>query len=100
LKGFGIYYLNDDDQIKVINFDLISDASNNDDKTQDMAAAVRGFRILRKQEFFKRIEKNNFIVWTDCGKHFRNREIMGYFFIELRNIGINGDEMLCFIYSN
>ena len=69
-----------------MSFNIIS---NNDDK-QDANAAVRGFRIFRAQEFFKRIEKNNFIIWADCGKHFRNSTFIGYLFKELKAEGIYG----------
>ena len=46
----------------MINFDLISS-----DEHQDAYSAVRGFRILRDQEWFKEIEQNDYIVWADCG---------------------------------
>jgi hypothetical protein len=53
--------------------------------SQDASAAVRGFRILREQDFFEKIDKevNDYIVWADCGKHFRNNEFVGYCLIEL-----------------
>jgi hypothetical protein len=46
-------------------------------------AAVRGFRILRSQEFFKQIDAKNYKIWADCGKHFRNLTLTGYLFKEL-----------------
>jgi hypothetical protein len=55
-----------------------------------MAAVVRGFRLLRSQQFFKDIDKDKYIVWTDCGKSFRNKEIMGYLMIELSRENIHG----------
>ena len=46
--GFGIYYVDDsENRIKVINFNIISS-----DLSSDGNAAVRGFRILREQQFF------------------------------------------------
>ena len=46
--GFGIYYVDQiESQIKLINFDIISS-----DLSSDGNAAVRGFRILRQQQFF------------------------------------------------
>jgi hypothetical protein len=66
------------DQIKLINFDLISS-----DTVQDAYSAVRGFRVLREQQFFKDIEKNHYVVWCDTGKHFRNNELMAYLMLDL-----------------
>jgi hypothetical protein len=50
---------------------------------QDARAAVRGFRLLRQQDWFKAIEQSDFVVWSDCGKHFRNNELAGYLLLEL-----------------
>jgi hypothetical protein len=58
--------------------------------SSDGNAAVRGFRILRQQEFFKKIDKLNYTVWCDTGKHFRNYEIAGYLFEELKQENIHG----------
>lgn len=74
-----------DDQIKVINFDLISA-----DLSQEAHAAVRGFRILRAQEFFTAIDTKDYIVWADCGKHFRSKEMIGYLLCELADNDIHG----------
>jgi hypothetical protein len=70
--GFGIYYLNNEDKIKLINFDLISS-----DLNQAAHAVVRGFRLLREQTFFKEIDQKEYVVWCDAGKHFRNNELLG-----------------------
>ena len=75
------------------NFDIISA-----NLAQDAKAAVNGFRILRNQEFFKNIEKNEYIVWADCGKHFRNSEILGYLLIELAEEKIHGIKFLKYFY--
>ena len=83
--GFGIYYVQDD-HVKVVNFDIIAI-----DVTQDSYAAVSGLRLLREQEFFIEIERavfseeqeRNYIVWADCGKHFRNKLFLGYLLKEL-----------------
>jgi len=91
--GFGVTHVNSADEIETINFDVIA---NKDDK-QDAMAAVRGFRILRSQEFFKRIDSKNYKIWADCGKHFRNLTLTGYFFKELSKEGILGS---CFHYKN
>jgi hypothetical protein len=46
LLGFGIYYVDEaENTIKLINFDIISSDLSSDGN-------VRGFRILRQQEFF------------------------------------------------
>ena len=58
--------------------------------SEDARAVVRGFRILRFQDFFKDIEKQEYIVWADCGKHFRKSELVGYL-KELSQEGIHGN---------
>jgi hypothetical protein len=57
---------------------------------QGGSAAVRGFRILRNQEFFKKIHQKVYIVWADCGPHFRTQKFIGFLLIELASIGIRG----------
>ncbi len=84
-EGFGIYYVDQNDKIKLINFDLITS-----DTVQDGFAAVRGIRMLREQDFFKQIEQKEYIFWADCGKHFRNNEFLGYLFRELSQQKIYG----------
>jgi hypothetical protein len=42
-------------------------------------------RLLRQQSFFKEIEKKNWVVWADCGSHFRCKELSYFLFNELRN---------------
>ena len=81
----------------MINFDIISS-----DTSQDARAAVRGFRILREQQFFRDVEDHVFIqgeekhyfVWADCGTHFRNKWIIGYLLTELAELNINGINLL------
>ena len=51
--------------------------------SQEASAAVRGFRILMSHEFFKKIDKNNYTIWADCEKHFRNNGLVGYLLLEL-----------------
>ena len=84
IKGFGIYYV-DENTIKSINFNIISS-----DDSQEARAVIRGFRILRQERFFKEIEKPNYIIWMDCGKHFRNYAVSGYLLKELTNESVNG----------
>jgi hypothetical protein len=47
--------------------------------------------LLRQQQFFKDIDKAEYIVWYDAGKHFRNNEVLGYFLKELAIEKINGE---------
>lgn len=91
-EGFGVYYVDIQDKIQLINFDIISN-----DKSSDAKAVVRGFRILREQDFFKAIEKPNYIVWADTGKHFRNCELLGYLLGDLKELNINGLKILLFV---
>ncbi len=84
--GFGVTYVDADGNIDTINFDIIS---NRDDK-QDGYSSLRGFRILRCQDFFKKIDTKNYKIWADCGKHFRCSTITGYLFKELKMENILG----------
>ena len=83
--GFGIYYVDALGTVKLINFDIISS-----DLSQDAHAVIRGIMILRQQEFFKKIDTKDYIIWCDTGKHFRNNEVMGFLFIELAKQQIHG----------
>jgi hypothetical protein len=53
---------------------------------EDGASVVRGFILLQAQPFFQRIAQNNWIVWTDTGKHFRNQTVVGYLLYVLANL--------------
>jgi hypothetical protein len=83
--GFGIYYL-EDNNLKRINFDLIWM-----DEAQTGKSVVRGFRLLREQEFFKKIDLKSYIIWADTGTHFRNNELTSYLFKELAELDIEGE---------
>ena len=84
-EGFGVLYF-ENDEIKLINFDFISH-----DDSQTAESAVRAFRIMREQSWFERIDQKEYIVWTDCGKHFRNKTLVGYLLCELAKVhGIHG----------
>lgn len=69
----------------MINFDIISS-----DLKQDAFSVVRGMRILRDQHFFKDIDRNEYVIWLDTGKSFRNSEVLGYFLVELAEKQIKG----------
>lgn len=73
------------DKINTINFDIISS-----DPSQEARTVVRGFRILREQKFFKEIDKPSYIIWMDCGRHFRNNLVSGYLLKELTQEKVNG----------
>ena len=81
-KGFGLYH-EENGNIKKINFNLIGDFS------QDAFSVIRAFRMMRNQEFFRRIDKKKYFIWCDCGKHFRCSEMMHYLMKELAEIQIS-----------
>ena len=56
LTGFGIHFKKETNQIDLINFDIISR------RKQDAFNVVESFRFLRSQEFFKKIEKKNYVL--------------------------------------
>jgi hypothetical protein len=72
LKGFGIFFKDSSNEINCQNFDLISD------ENQSACTVVNSLIILREQEWFKENEKKKYIIWADCGKHFRNKDLVGY----------------------
>jgi hypothetical protein len=51
---------------------------------------VRGFRILSRKEFFTKIDKKEYVIWADCGPHFRTQKFIGYLLLELVSLGIKG----------
>ena len=86
LFGIGIYYLDKKtDEIKNINVDIVSEMSTTG------LCAVQCLKFLREQQFFKDIDKAEYIVWCDAGKHFRINEVLGYFLKELAIERINGE---------
>ena len=82
--GFGIYHL-EHEQIKLINFDIISN-----DLEQKSKNVIRGFRFLRQQNWYKKIDKSKYSVWCDTGKSFRCAQTIGYLFKELASEKIHG----------
>lgn len=71
----------------MINFDIISN-----DLKEGANESVRGFTVLREQKFFVDLEKKSkdWIIWMDCGKHFRNDTVMSYLLGSLAEDNING----------
>jgi hypothetical protein len=51
---------------------------------------VNFLRFLRKQAFFKILDRQNYVIFCDCGSHFRNYQSLFYFFHDLakENIGV------------
>ncbi len=87
LIGFGVYFFNiGENRIDNIRYDLISD--NSKTFSTDSISVIRAFRYLRTREFFKKIDTFNYVIWCDCGTHFRNSQILSYFFSELRSQNI------------
>lgn len=62
----------------MINFDIIAS-----DDSQEARVVVRGFRFLREEAFFRNIDKREYTIWMDCGKHFRNSIVVGYLIRDL-----------------
>ena len=79
-----MYYVKEN-EIETINFNLIAK-----DSKQDSEFVVQAFRLLRNQSFFKDIDKKDYIIWSDCVKHFRNKLMSGYLFKELKEQKIHG----------
>jgi hypothetical protein len=48
-------------------------------------SSIRGIKFLMKQDFFKRIDKKNYIFWFDCGTHFRCAEMIYFLFSEMQS---------------
>ena len=85
--GFGIYYFcTKSGKIECINVDILSH-----DFETDGLSVIRGFRLLRQKDFFKKIDTKNYLIWADTGTHFRCKELAHYFFSELleKNIKVN-----------
>ena len=78
MLGYGIYYYDTQKKkIDCIRFDLVADGDKAKFST-DSISAVRAFRFLRNQSFFKEIDKPNYIIWTDCGTHFRCERFVNF----------------------
>ena len=81
--GVGIYSTDlTKNQVELMNVDLISKA----DSFQTAQKAISGLRFLRQQGMFQ--GKNKYILWCDCGPHFRCGEFM-YFVFDYLNKGID-----------
>ena len=57
---------------------------------QDSNTTIKCFKLLREQQFFKEIDKKDYIIWTDCGNHFRSSMVIDYFLRELKEENISG----------
>jgi hypothetical protein len=79
--GFGIYFIDkstDFEFINCLNLDIISDHPG-----QTAYDLIRIFRFLMEQPLFKAIDKENYVIWTDCGSQFRSAEFIYFLFNEL-----------------
>ena len=83
LLGFLIHYL-EDGIIKKVYVDILADNG-----AQTASAVIQSLNFIKSQNFFRRIDKDNYIVWADCGNHFRCYELLHYFLIELVIISCN-----------
>lgn len=82
LLGFGIFHQNSKNETECINCDIVTEWD------QSGHTVIQLFKFLREQDFFKNIEKKTYVIWADCGKHFQNKEILYYFFVQLAAEGI------------
>jgi hypothetical protein len=64
--GFGVYVIDERGDITCINMDVVLNNTS-----QDCVAVISAFRHIREQDIFKKYDKKNYTVWTDCGTHFR-----------------------------
>ena len=89
LLGFGVYYYdNEIGLIRCKHFDFVSEV----DCKQDAHKAITGFRFMRQLQQFKEIQKSKYIIWADCGPHFRSSEFISYIYDDLckeQHININ-----------
>ena len=77
--GFGIFHWNElTNQIDCLNVDILSH-----DFETDGLYVIRGFRLLREKDFFKKIDTDNYVIWADCGTHFRCKALAHYFFLRV-----------------
>ena len=73
-------------EIKEKSFNIISEYAQKPTPKE----IIRGFRLLREQNFFRKIEKNYYIVWMNCDKNFNSPLVIGYLFRELKDQNIFG----------
>lgn len=77
LLGFGVYFY-ENNKINCYNVDIVSESLSSDAKS-----VVESFKLLRNMDFFRRIDKKKYVIWTDCGTHFRCAQFYNYLFNEL-----------------
>ena len=83
--GFGVYYVNEfTNKIQCLNIDIISDHEGS-----TAGDLKRCFKFLMKLDIFKKIQKKNWIIWSDCGTQFRCAEFNYFLFNELADQGIS-----------
>ena len=50
---------------------------------QNALSVIQALRFIRSKDFFKKIDQDNYVIWADCGNHFRCYELMYFLFEEL-----------------
>ena len=69
-------------RINCIRVNIISDILST-----NALSTNRAFRFLMRQGFFKEIDCKSFVIWSDCGTHFRSAENSHFFLVELPSKG-------------
>ena len=59
---------------------------------------IRGFRFLRQQNWYKKIDKSKYSICRDAGKSFRCAQTIWYLFKELASEKIHGMMFKLFYY--
>lgn len=85
ILGFGIYYLDKStgyDFVNCSNIDIISDYQG-----QTAFDLIRAFKFVMELQIFKDLDKENYVIWTDCGTNFRSAEFIYFLFNYLAEKG-------------
>jgi hypothetical protein len=66
--------------MKMVFVDVVSDYTE-----QDSRSAIQAFKELLEKDFFIEIARNikKYVIWCDCGSHFRNNYMIHFLFTEL-----------------
>lgn len=77
LLRFGLYFY-ENQKINCYNVDIVSNSLST-----DAISLIQSFKYLKNMDFFKKINKTKYIIWTDCGTDFRCSEFSYFLFREL-----------------
>lgn len=90
LLGFGVYFVDETSvngvivrKVNCLNIDLL-----NENTSQCAFDFIKGLRFLRTLDSFKKIEKKNYIIFTDTAKSMRCSEICHCYLKELADENI------------